>query len=62
MVIEHHANLLPWSRAATCRYVECGPDGTLSLGSVDALDQRPAPRLLAVTGGSNITCWLPETG
>src|SRR5215469_97705 len=21
---EHHANLLPWSRAATCRYVECG--------------------------------------
>ncbi len=27
-VVEHHANLLPWSRSATCRYVECGRDGT----------------------------------
>ena len=62
-VVEHHANLLPWSRAATCRYVECGPDGTFSLGAVEAaLDERPAPRLLAVTGGSNITGWLPELG
>jgi selenocysteine lyase/cysteine desulfurase len=62
-VVEHHANLLPWSRAATCRYVECEPDGTFSLSAVEAaLDQRPAPRLLAVTGGSNITGWLPETG
>ena len=61
-VVEHHANLLPWSRAATCRYVECGPDGTFSLGAVEAaLDQRPAPRLLAVTGASNITGWLPDT-
>jgi selenocysteine lyase/cysteine desulfurase len=62
-VVEHHANLLPWSRAATCRYVECGPDGTVSLGAVEAaLDERPAPRLLAVTGASNITGWLPDTG
>src|SRR6516165_1605960 len=61
-VAEHHANLLPWSRAATCRYVECGPDGTFSLGAVEAaLDRRPAPRLLAVTGASNITGWLPDT-
>jgi selenocysteine lyase/cysteine desulfurase len=60
-VVEHHANLLPWSRAATCRYVECGPDGTFSLGAVEAaLEERPAPRLLAVTGGSNITGWMPE--
>jgi len=60
-VVEHHANLLPWSRAATCRYVECGPDGTFSLGAVEAaLDERPAPRLLAVTGASNITGWLPD--
>jgi selenocysteine lyase/cysteine desulfurase len=62
-VVEHHANLLPWSRAATCRYVECGPDGTFSLDAVEAaLDERPAPRLLAVTGASNITGWLPDTG
>jgi selenocysteine lyase/cysteine desulfurase len=62
-VAEHHANLLPWSRAATCRYVECRPDGTFSLGAVEAaLDEQPAPRLLAVTGASNITGWLPDTG
>jgi selenocysteine lyase/cysteine desulfurase len=62
-VVEHHANLLPWSRAATCRYVECRPDGTFSLGAVEAaLDERPTPRLLAVTGASNITGWLPDTG
>jgi len=62
-VAEHHANLLPWSRAATCRYVECEPDGTFSLGAIEAaLDERPAPRLIAVTGASNITGWLPETG
>ena len=60
-VVEHHANLLPWSRAATCRYVECGPDGIFSLSAVEAaLDERPAPRLLAVTGASNITGWLPD--
>ena len=29
-VVEHHANLLPWARAARCRYVECGEDGTFA--------------------------------
>ena len=59
-VAEHHANLLPWSRAATCRYVECGPDGTFNVSDVAAaLDQRPSPRLLAITGASNITGWMP---
>jgi selenocysteine lyase/cysteine desulfurase len=59
-VAEHHANLLPWSRAATCRYVECGRDGTFGVGDVTAaLDRRPAPRLLAITGASNITGWMP---
>jgi len=62
-VVEHHANLLPWSRAAACRYVECGPDGTFSLGAVEAaLEERPAPRLLAMTGASNITGWMPDLG
>jgi len=59
-VAEHHANLLPWSRAATCRYIECDQGGTFSPGDVvAALDQRPAPRLLAITGASNITGWMP---
>lgn len=59
-VAEHHANMLPWSRAATCRYVECGSDGTFSVSDVEsALDQRPSPRLLTITGASNITGWMP---
>jgi len=60
IVAEHHANLLPWSRAATRRHVECGTDGTFTAADVEAaLDQRPSPRLLAITGASNITGWMP---
>lgn len=59
-VIEHHANLLPWSRAATCRYVECDRDGTYSLRDVvAALDASPRPRVLTLSGASNITGWMP---
>ena len=59
-VVEHHANLLPWSRAATCRHVECGREVTFELSDVvAALDEQPVPRILAVTGASNITGWMP---
>ena len=59
-VVEHHANMLPWSRAASCRYVECGVDGTFTVGDVEAtLDAFPTPRLLSITGASNITGWMP---
>ena len=59
-VIEHHANLLPWTRVARCRYVECDRDGTFSVADVEAaLDETPAPRLLAITGASNVTGWMP---
>lgn len=59
-VIEHHANLLPWARLCRRRFVECGPDGTFDLDDVtDALDASPRPKLLALTGASNVTGWLP---
>jgi selenocysteine lyase/cysteine desulfurase len=59
-VVEHHANLLPWARAATRRFVECDGDGTFEVGAVRAaLDARPAPSLLAITGASNVTGWVP---
>lgn len=59
-VVEHHANLLPWSRVATCRYVECRSDGTFTAADVVAeLDRSPKPRLLTISGASNITGWLP---
>jgi selenocysteine lyase/cysteine desulfurase len=59
-VVEHHANLLPWGRVARRRYVECGPDGTFDTDDVIAgLEQSPRPRLLTLTGASNVTGWLP---
>ena len=60
-VVEHHANLLPWGRVAERRYVECGVEGTFGVEDVAAaLDAGPVrPALLAVTGASNVTGWLP---
>jgi selenocysteine lyase/cysteine desulfurase len=59
-VVEHHANLLPWARLCQRRYIECRPDGTFTLDDVAAaLDAGPRPRLLTVTGASNVTGWQP---
>ena len=59
-VVEHHANLLPWGRVAARRYVECDRDGTFGTDAVVAgLEESPRPRLLALTGASNVTGWLP---
>jgi selenocysteine lyase/cysteine desulfurase len=59
-VVEHHANLLPWARVAERRFVECARDGTFDLDDVvAALDAPPRPKLLAITGASNVTGWLP---
>ena len=60
-VVEHHANLLPWGRIAQRRYVECGTHGTFTTGDViAALDADPRkPALLAITGASNVSGWLP---
>jgi len=59
-VVEHHANLLPWGRVATRRYVECSTEGTFGVEDVVAgLDLQPRPRLVAITGASNVTGWLP---
>jgi selenocysteine lyase/cysteine desulfurase len=58
--VEHHANLLPWARLCRRRFIECGKDGTFEVGAVtEAVARQPRPRLLAVTGASNVTGWLP---
>ena len=59
-VIEHHANLLPWARLCDRRFVECGVDGTFSADDVtEVLDASPRPKLLAISGASNVTGWRP---
>jgi selenocysteine lyase/cysteine desulfurase len=59
-VVEHHANLLPWARVATRRWVECGTSGTFETADVvRVLEDGRRPALLALTGASNVTGWLP---
>lgn len=59
-VVEHHANLLPWARLCQRRFVECGPDGTFDAdAAVAALDTGIKPRILAITGASNVSGWIP---
>ena len=57
-VVEHHANLLPWGRA-TRRYVECGRDGTFAVTTWSPGSTSAPPQLVAITGASNVTGWLP---
>jgi len=59
-VVEHHANLLLWARVSRRRFVECSPTGTFDVDDVViALDATPRPKLLAMTGASNVTGWMP---
>src|SRR3954464_15726754 len=59
--VEHHANLLPWARHARLRTVRVDERGTFDVAAVEAaLDEFPRPRVLAVSGGSNVTGWLPD--
>lgn len=59
-VVEHHANLLPWGRVGQRRFVECDRAGMFTEDDViAALDPKPVPRLLTITGASNVTGWSP---
>ena len=64
-VAEHHANLLPWQRLAherglTIRYVECDERGEFAAEDVaEAIETADRPRLLAITGATNVTGWMP---
>jgi selenocysteine lyase/cysteine desulfurase len=61
-VVEHHANLLPWARLCQRRFVETGRDGTFTPKDVARVLDGSRPRLLALTGASNVTGWLPPLG
>src|SRR3954447_3679990 len=59
--VEHHANILPWTRHARVRTVQVDSRGTFDVAAVEAaLDEYPRPKVLAVSGGSNVTGWLPD--
>ncbi|MGH2849945.1 MAG: cysteine desulfurase [Solirubrobacteraceae bacterium] len=57
--MEHHSNIVPWQLAAqatgaTLRYLEVGPDGTLSLDQLDRELARGDIRLVALAHVSNV--------
>ncbi len=58
--VEHHANLLPWRRHARLRVVDVDARGAFTTDDVvAALDASPRPRVLTITGTSNVTGWVP---
>lgn len=59
--LEHHANDLPWRRVAEVVHARVTSDGALDEGYVAALLRHYAGRvrLLAVSGGSNVTGEIP---
>ena len=60
--LEHHANDLPWRQVARVVHARCDERGRLDEDHVAELLRRHAGRvrLLAVTGGSNVTGHLPD--
>ena len=41
------------------RYIQTGARHVLARRGIRALEQRPPPRPVAITGASNVTGWLP---
>jgi cysteine desulfurase / selenocysteine lyase len=60
--LEHHSNDLPWRARATVRHIAADARGDLDMAHYEALLAQHAGRvkLVAVTGGSNVTGSLPE--
>ena len=59
-VVEHHANMLPWAPRGPLPVRRVRPGRHLHTRRRCCRSRRqPVPRLLAVTGASNITGWLP---
>lgn len=59
--LEHHSNDLPWRAVAPVQHVRATSDGALDLDQYEQLLRRHAGqvRLVALTGGSNVTGHLP---
>lgn len=60
--LEHHSNDLPWRARARVQHIGVDPFGRLDEAHFDRLLQTHAGRikLIAVTGGSNVTGYIPD--
>ena len=60
--MEHHSNDLPWRAQARVEHIGVDDNGALDLAHLDSLLHRHAGRvrLVAVTGASNVTGYMPD--
>jgi len=60
--MEHHSNDLPWRAQANVEHIDVDDDGALDLAHLETLLHRHAGRvrLVAVTGASNVTGYMPD--
>jgi cysteine desulfurase/selenocysteine lyase len=59
-VLEHHSNDLPHRRRGKVVHVGVTTDGRLDMDDLAAKLKRERPKLVAVTGASNVTGWRPD--
>jgi cysteine desulfurase / selenocysteine lyase len=59
-VIEHHSNYLPHRRLGQTILVECNEDGSLNMEDLEKKLEHYPVKLVAVTGASNVTGFMPD--
>jgi cysteine desulfurase / selenocysteine lyase len=59
-IIEHHSNFLPHRRLGKTVLVECNKDGSLNIEDLEKKLQQYPVKLVAVTGASNVTGFMPD--
>ena len=58
--MEHHSNDLPHRQRGGVKHVRVTADGRLDLAHLDELLAQNRVKLVAVTGASNVTGWMPD--
>ncbi|HWN82682.1 MAG TPA: aminotransferase class V-fold PLP-dependent enzyme, partial [Candidatus Udaeobacter sp.] len=58
--MEHHSNDLPHRQRGEVKHVRVTRDGRLDLEHLDQLLKAHRVKLVAVTGASNVTGWMPD--
>jgi cysteine desulfurase / selenocysteine lyase len=60
-IVEHHSNMLPWRLNHQLELIETLPDGSINLDMLAAkiLEYGSLIRLVAITGASNVTGYMP---
>lgn len=59
-VMEHHSNYLPHKRRGEVVLIGCNRDGSLDMDDLEVKLKRHDVKLVAVTGASNVTGFLPD--